>query len=572
MVLEDATASVDQASNTAIQKVLSSAFQQRTILVIVHRLSSITTCNRVTDGSRQEIRQGKGPRPFFSFLLSQVIDAGFASALSLTGPTDARPQAPCRFCTMTSSRMRLSTLTLATVFFLVLILSTGSYLLGVDFGHVSLTGPGSHAKEVVPSAEQSEPTLANASNPPNSASASISDSISILPSPATEGNPQASHPTAALVSSSLSPSASTTTGSTESSSPAEASEADESLRDPPEGQRFAFATFLSTRMHDESLPDPYFTATRVLLFQLLHQPETKIGQQGGVFSRIPVLVLVAPHVSKRKREILEIEGATIIEVDSPAPLKHWMQPAEQRWIDQFSKLNLWTLTQFDRILYLDNDMLLTRPLDPIFNLPEARQELITGATQKIRPEYAGIPVGVDPLSVTAAREQSHSEPPTLPPSYLFLGVGDMGGPSYPWPPLLATEGLFNGGFYLMKPDLALFKYYTWIMDLDAPPKALNTGFMEQGLLNFAHRHRGPLPISWLSPGVWNVNWPTKQALEHGAASLHDKFWNRDGNEDWIDRSLVELWFRVQGRMEGYWLDKRRTGNQANFVSPLIPSE
>ncbi|KAF7557810.1 hypothetical protein G7Z17_g448 [Cylindrodendrum hubeiense] len=462
---------------------------------------------------------------------------------------------------MIRSRVRLSTLILATAFSLALILFTSPHLLGIESGNVPLPGPISHDK--VPSAtEQPEPTLANLSK----SSSPASTSVSLLPSLATNPNSQSSHPATSVASSSPS----TTAGS--SDKPSKGLETDESPKDAPEGQRFAFATFLSTRVTNDTKPDPYFTATRVLLFQLLHQPETKIGQAGGVSSQIPLLVLVAPHVPDYKRKILEAEGATIIEVDAPAPLKGWMRPAEPRWVDQFSKLNLWTLTQFDRILYLDNDMLLTRPLDPIFNLPEARQELITGASQKMTPKDGGIPAGVDPVSVATAKEQFHSQPPELPHSYLFLGVGDMGGPFYSWPPTLRPKGKFNGGFYLMKPDLAMFKYYTWIMDLDAPPKGLATRFMEQGLLNFAHRYRGPLPISWLAPGVWNVNWPTKQALEGGAASLHDKFWNRAENEDWSDHSLVDLWFRVQGRMEGYWLDKRITeGNQTDPLLPLIAS-
>ncbi|KAF1808910.1 nucleotide-diphospho-sugar transferase [Eremomyces bilateralis CBS 781.70] len=289
------------------------------------------------------------------------------------------------------------------------------------------------------------------------------------------------------------------------------------------GQSVAYATFLSTRVSNDSEPDAYFTATRVLAYQLLHQPQTKSTRN------IPLLVLVPPHVSDHKRSVLASEGATIVPISNLKPEKDWVGPTEPRWVDQFSKLQLWELDKYDRILYLDNDMLLTQSLDPIFTLPVASTVLNTLKKAEVKADEA-----------------------LLPSKYLMVGVSDTGGAEHPFPPEDRPGSSINGGFFLLRPDRKLFNYYLSVMEIEG---RFDSGFMEQGLLNYAHRHDGNMPAKKFPPGEWNVNWPSLRDLEGGAASLHDKFWE-EGNKKWIDRTLVEMWWRVQGQMEGFWQKER----------------
>lgn len=286
--------------------------------------------------------------------------------------------------------------------------------------------------------------------------------------------------------------------------------------------KYAYATFLSARIDNDTAieDDVYFTATRVLTYQLLYQPQTRTRED------IPFLIIVPPHVSEAKRKILSAEGATIIEAPLLNPTNWTANPGEARWIDQFTKLRLFELIQYDRILYMDTDMLLTKPLDSIFS-----EEVIA------TPQW------------TANDTQSVQEREApMPATYVLAGVTDNGGPGAFHPVPFTPDSQLNGGFWCMQPSSVLFDYYVTLLDLGV----FDSFNMEMGLLNYAHRSDGPMPWVALPPGKWSNNWPVLRDYEElGSATLHDKFWS-DGNKDWIDRELVEMWWRVQGQMEGYW--------------------
>ncbi|KAJ7293903.1 nucleotide-diphospho-sugar transferase [Mycena rebaudengoi] len=271
--------------------------------------------------------------------------------------------------------------------------------------------------------------------------------------------------------------------------------------------KFAYATFLSSHLDSENsiARDPYVIATRVLNHQLLHHPHTRTRQG------IPLLVLVPPHVPPQIQELLASEGATVVPVDYLLPQSWKPHPTSSRWIDQFTKLRLFELTQYDRILYMDNDMLVTRCLDDIFSEKEV-------ATQ-----------------------------------YSIAGTSDQEGPEGERPKPITSESRLNGGFFVLKPDAQLFQYYRSVLEFGQEER-FEASMMEMGLLNYAHRFEGNMPWAPLEPGKWSSNWPSFRDYERGSATLHDKFWE-EGNRDWIDRRLVEMWWRIQGQMEGFWMFK-----------------
>lgn len=294
--------------------------------------------------------------------------------------------------------------------------------------------------------------------------------------------------------------------------------------------KYAYATFLSTRIENDTAveDDVYFTATRVLTYQLLYHPKTRTRQD------IPFLIIVPPHVSEAKRKILSAEGATVIEVPLLNPTNWTASPGEPRWIDQFTKLRLFELTQYDRILYMDTDMLLTKPLDSIFS------ENIVHTPQWTDNDTQSV--------------QEREAP--MPETYVLAGVTDNGGPGEFHPAPFSEDAQMNGGFWCMQPSATLFAYYVTLLELGL----FDSSNMEMGLLNYAHRYDGPMPWTSLPPGKWSNNWPMlRDAEELGSATLHDKFWS-EGNKGWIDRELVEMWWRVQGQMEGYWLSHNKVHN------------
>jgi alpha-N-acetylglucosamine transferase len=292
-----------------------------------------------------------------------------------------------------------------------------------------------------------------------------------------------------------------------------------------EVEQRAYATLLTTRITDPDQDDRYFTAVRVLCYQILHQPITRTNLS------IPFVVFVTPHVSAEKRSILVKEGATVLPLELLEPETNWVNPGEERFVDQFTKLRLFEQTQYKRILYLDADMLLTRSLDAIWDEPVAQ-------------------LLYDTLPTSDLSSQPPESEAEIPSSYTIVGVSDTGGANHAFPPLPKPQ--MNGGFFLFRPSIPLFNYYVSILNT---PNAFNSGLMEQALLNRAHNQEGRMPWKSFQPGKWNVNWPRLNDVEGGAATLHDKFWDSK-NEAWIERVLVEKWWRIQGQMEGFWQARR----------------
>jgi len=285
------------------------------------------------------------------------------------------------------------------------------------------------------------------------------------------------------------------------------------------------ATFLSTRLQNDDEYDAYFLATRVLAYQLLYHPSTKTNLD------IPFLVIVPPHVSETKVKQLEKDGAMVIRVEDLNPSTNWTVAGDERFIDQFTKLRLFQLTQFEQILYIDSDTLLTRSLDDIWSEPAVRA--ISTPRQRTANDTSPLPGDAK-----------------LPEWYSIAGIPDADADAY----LARTAGagagtaMLNGGFFALRPNDPLFRYYTALLDA---PHSFDSRFMEQALLNRAHRPDGPMPWAALEAGVWSCNWPTPADLDRRCRSLHDKFW-AGGREE----VLVAEWWRMVGAMEGYWLGKR----------------
>jgi alpha-N-acetylglucosamine transferase len=101
---------------------------------------------------------------------------------------------------------------------------------------------------------------------------------------------------------------------------------------------------------------------------------------------VPVLVLAtgeAEHLDE-----LEKEGCRIVPVQQPqvsdafkrrhsrealhraAPFNKGNKPAFHDPVDNFCKLELWRLTDYDKIVFLDADSLVVKPIDMLFGFPE----------------------------------------------------------------------------------------------------------------------------------------------------------------------------------------------------------
>jgi alpha-N-acetylglucosamine transferase len=288
---------------------------------------------------------------------------------------------------------------------------------------------------------------------------------------------------------------------------------------------YAYATILSSPSSNYTLDDPYVTATRVLAYQILHCPRTKTRRN------IPFLVLTSPDVPVNIRHIFIAEGATIIPLDRPKP-KLWQPRSHQsQAMEQVTMLHLFELTQFDRILYLNSETLLTRSLDAIWLEAEATALMLTKEST-IRSEAIKAPI---------------------PKEYFIAGVHKGNARAFQDDEFSSTRptSFFGSGFLLLKPCAILSKYYEAIMD--SPDSFFNTP-PERGILNYAHRQAGIMPWLPLRIGNWSSDEPSLFDIQYGTTTLHARFWESH-NASWIDPELVKMWWRVQGQMEGYWQAK-----------------
>jgi len=280
--------------------------------------------------------------------------------------------------------------------------------------------------------------------------------------------------------------------------------------------RYAIATFLNgDTSKSASDKDYYFTATRVLTYQLLHANETRCAR------KLPFLVVVTSTVTQDKRDRLTKDGAVVVAVED-VKLKWWIKSGISRWKDQFTKLRLLEMVEYDRILFIDADTILTRPIDGIFDEPEARNPVKTNffLQSEIRGDEAQMPAEF----VFSARSDNQPN----------------GRRKHPFPPIL-TPG-FSAGFWLAAPSKEMYEY---LMSIMTHWLRFNPQGMEQSLLNYAFRRTGAMPWAELNY-QWSATWPGLQDLNGGVASLHEKFWKVGPKE------LKTLWFSWRDRMEEFY--------------------
>ena len=286
---------------------------------------------------------------------------------------------------------------------------------------------------------------------------------------------------------------------------------------------YAFVGYLGEdtyhRNFDPSLKDDddiYFVATRVLTYQLLHDPETRTN------TSIPFIILCTPGVQPSKIARLRKDGAYVLVVDRLE--RPWIHTSVDRWQDIFIKLHAFELTNYEKVLFLDSDMLITRRMDGVFSDP---------ATTPLPPKPENTN-GTNP-----------SDAP-LPSTYVLAGqvINDKRDHPYPPPP----GDYFGGGFFVAQPSLEISKHYTSLMDRK---DSFDPYLMEQSLLNHAHRREGPMPWTDVEY-TWTTTWPSRNEYEKGAASLHEKWWRDDLG---LDEEIRELWWKSRWEMVGYYRAK-----------------
>lgn len=294
---------------------------------------------------------------------------------------------------------------------------------------------------------------------------------------------------------------------------------------------FAFVAFLAQNFQHKEFEDDnediYFYSTRLMGYQLMHNPETRSN------TSIPFVVLATKGVSERKRARLRKDGATVIVVDD-VPLPSWFSIGNAMWLDVMTKLRVFQQTQYEKILLLDADILPVRRLDGVFRDPAT--EIVAPLREKMR-EGDRVP---------------------LPPTYMFAGATTGGGRDHDSETMekyYASMEKYNeleqvnAGFLLAAPSQAMYDYYTAMLQEEG---RFDPYAPEQNLLIEAHRIDGPMPWKRIHYD-WIINSPIFQDYENGVHAVHEKLWKSElRTEEWGLRDLAALWDKARVQMEGYY--------------------
>lgn len=287
-------------------------------------------------------------------------------------------------------------------------------------------------------------------------------------------------------------------------------------------QRIIYATYLSapaegnnytiSEFHTSS--DPYFDAARILTYQILHAPETRT-QLG-----IEFVVFVHENVDQKKRAILREDGAQLIEF---ADFRlEWIRPKDRRWADIQTKLRLWQMVQFDLIVFLDADSVLTKSIDYFLDDPSVWMR----RPAKPSVSFNGVEIPLPESYVLGAlpqlRPNHSSHPSRVPEDY--------------W-----DRHTLNAGFMIIQPCLELFHYFESLLNAEG---SFDGSIAEQSILNFVFSPWGPIPWTTLDHS-WNIQWPWSEDIKDGYAVLHEKWW---APMHWETRDYLLSWY---WRMVGY---------------------
>ncbi|WRT65797.1 uncharacterized protein IL334_002746 [Kwoniella shivajii] len=269
----------------------------------------------------------------------------------------------------------------------------------------------------------------------------------------------------------------------------------------------AYVTFLSS-IKDEN----YLLSTRLLMFQLLHDPLTV----DKTHSR-DIVIITTNEINQETEDMLQDEGAIIQKVDYlidgfilPNQSQHEESQQQKsnnnHWKDQYTKLHIFNLTDYSKILYLDNDVFLLKSLEDIWD-----------------SENSEIPFGLGGIGERSKQNYVESDLRIEPSIY------DNN----------AERDYLNAGFMLIRPDQELFENLT-------KTRGYKPFYMEQALINHYFDWEGDHPWTPLDTKFVS-HYPKVSDMKEGYYSLHAKMW-----KDPVDGSVKAAWREGVQRMNDFW--------------------
>jgi len=205
----------------------------------------------------------------------------------------------------------------------------------------------------------------------------------------------------------------------------------------------------------------------------------------------PLVVLLTDDIGATDRQVLLDDGCLLHQVAPLRPASGLEDSyANARFAQVWTKLAAWQLTDYERVVFLDADMLVTQNMDELFALPLPEGAIAACHACRCNPNrIASYPASWTPQSCfyTHCRGLDHTSEP---------GVDDY----------------LNGGFLVLTPDEAVFE--RMVRQLAEVDDLSRYVFAEQDFLNEFYEGRWvPMPyvynalktLAFQHPSLWDID-------------------------------------------------------------------
>jgi len=248
-----------------------------------------------------------------------------------------------------------------------------------------------------------------------------------------------------------------------------------------------------------------------------------------VNSKYPLMVMAPPKLSQEARDILHLEGIVIRDVEPLRASNVHFDELDKRFEDTWTKIRVWELLDFERVVLLDSDMIVRRNMDELLDDLELQPGQVAAAhvcacNPRNIPHY---PKDWIPKNCAHSAVQSPTSPPPQPTE------------SSPRP---YTQ--LNSGLVVLQPSKETFEKLRHRLSTD--PAAPTFLFADQDLITAVFQGMWrPLPWYYnalrtlrnVHPAVWSDDevrclhyifadkpWRSRRTTEDKAFAVVNQWW------------------------------------------------
>jgi lipopolysaccharide biosynthesis glycosyltransferase len=234
-------------------------------------------------------------------------------------------------------------------------------------------------------------------------------------------------------------------------------------------------------------------------------------------SAYPLIVMVTDGIDDRSRKLLADDGCQLYDVEPLRPAEDTEDGyANARFAEVWTKLAAWRLTEYERVVVLDADMLVVQNMDELFSLELAAGTIAACHACRCNPNRIA------------------SYPASWTPGNCYYTHGES-----------RRDDYLNGGLLVLTPDEAVFADF--VQRLAAVQDLSRYPFAEQDFLNeYYDRRWQPLPyiynalktLPFQHPSLWD------QAAVKNIHYIIDKPWEKAPDPGDRYYELNKLWAEV----------------------------